>query len=197
MPDGQEGAGREVAALAPWWDEKLSKPGEQRNTGRAEVKLLRPSEREREEKLANFFSYPLADCVCGQTEGLVLKLSYCIWNAHSVPQKTSEQLVKSFLTAVTWFCINMASLTRAELVFARGVASCSTFLLHFCKVNCEMLLYPESGTLCLWGYINKLLKQYLMKVTYVCVSLPLHKELQTSLFLLIWVLSSSSGMRMA
>lgn len=38
---------REVAALAPWRDEKPSKPREEENTGRAEVKLPRPRERER------------------------------------------------------------------------------------------------------------------------------------------------------
>lgn len=66
---------REVAALALWRDEKPSKPGEEENTGRAEVKLPRPSERE--ENLANFFSPP-AHCVCGQTGDLVETLRYSI-----------------------------------------------------------------------------------------------------------------------
>lgn len=35
---------REVAALAPSLDEKPSKPGEEEDTGRAEVKLPGPSE---------------------------------------------------------------------------------------------------------------------------------------------------------
>lgn len=46
---------REVAALAPWRDEKPSKPREEENTGRAEVKLPRPREREREEKSTKLF----------------------------------------------------------------------------------------------------------------------------------------------
>lgn len=71
--DGRGGEERrEMAALAPWRDEKPSKPGEEENTGRAEVKLPRPSERERNgvENPPNFFS-PLADCVCGQTGDLL------------------------------------------------------------------------------------------------------------------------------
>lgn len=51
---------REVAALAPWRDEKPSKPEEEENTGRAEVKLPRPSERER--KIYQTFS-PLRQIV--------------------------------------------------------------------------------------------------------------------------------------
>lgn len=39
---------REVAALAPWLDEKPSKPGEEEKTGRAKVKLPRPSDGRRE-----------------------------------------------------------------------------------------------------------------------------------------------------
>lgn len=66
---------REVAALAPWLDEKPSKPGEEEKTGRAKVKLPRPSDRMREkgESTKLFFSPP-AHCVCGQTEDLVWKL---------------------------------------------------------------------------------------------------------------------------
>jgi len=67
---------REVAALAPWRDEKPSKPGEEENTGRAEVNLPRPRERERErerERPGPTLSFALRQVV------YVVKLwSYCI-----------------------------------------------------------------------------------------------------------------------
>lgn len=100
---------REVAALAPWRDEKPSKPGEEENTGRAEVKLPRPSEKEREENLPNFFFYPRADCVCGQTADLVWKLWVTVYEMYIQTFKLLGNLWKA--ARLQWpgfvFCISL------------------------------------------------------------------------------------------
>lgn len=96
-----------MAALAPWRDEKKpSKPGEEENTGRAEVKLPRPvGERERgrekEESRGTFFSPP-ADC------GVTLCEMYI---------QTSGKLVSSLQTAVTWFHVSYFTICRVCLTF--------------------------------------------------------------------------------
>lgn len=75
----EEGAGRgeKVAALAPWRDEKPSKPREEENTGRAKVKLPRPSERE-QGKYTKLFLPSGRLCMWSNRRPGVETLSYCI-----------------------------------------------------------------------------------------------------------------------
>ncbi len=83
-----------MAALAPWLDEKTITPGEEENTGRAEVKLPRPSERER--RIYQTFS-PLRQIVyvvkpktcCAHSELLYMK---CTFDAFANFLATCEKL---------------------------------------------------------------------------------------------------------
>lgn len=135
---------REVAALAPWRDEKPSKPGEEENTGRAEVKLPRPSERERERgKSTKLFSPSGRLCMWSNRRPGVETLSYSIWNVHSTLLQTSGKLAKGLSSFFFQISVMFYS-------FAAGIASCITFLFNFGEVYYKMLLYSMWVMHLLW-----------------------------------------------
>lgn len=119
---------REVAALAPWRDEKPSKPVEEENTGRAEVKLPRPSEREqeKEENLPNFFLPSGGLCTWSKRRPGVetLELPY---------RKCTFKAVANF-----WATCKRCSLFSS---FAPGILSDVVFLFQFSQVLYKFLLY--------------------------------------------------------
>lgn len=138
---------REVAALAPWRDEKPSKPGEQENTRRAEVKLPRPSETERERKIYQTFSSTLGQIVyvvklqtwCGNSELLYMRCTFKLSNSWETCEKLPD--CSDLVLCFVFHC--MSSLTESPVMcqvlfylFPKSTIWCS-----FLSNGYEMLLY--------------------------------------------------------
>lgn len=112
---GREGRGwewRDVAALAPWWDEKLSKPGEQENTGRAKVKLLRP-QRERRNNPKLF---------------LVSSGRVCVWSNWGLSVKTELLYMKCAFSATENFWATCEKLPDSSDLVLHLVFHCTVSL---------------------------------------------------------------------